>query len=634
MTANGVITGTDTNWQSPLSLIRVGATIVFLTNPIKMATISAVVSPTELRAIDTDGTEIENAQYIILLHDSITVDGLAQDVAETLRYYQSSETELSSVIEYLKAIDFDDLKIQLQAAIDASEVAKQSAIEAKASENASAASSQEATEQAAASKASQDAAKVSADSAAESAANAAAQLSGSIKYRGNPGASIDDVNQMLPQTDIIGVWDFGSSDAYSLPNVPEAVPGSLEVAPDGSFGGMQIYTTEKGNQYVRALTSDTEWSAWAMVGYMGNTITVASNLDILVAPGRYSTASNTPVDSQIGIIEVSSMNSGEIVQTFKAISSSESESNKIYQRSATGSPLVWTAWIQFVTANLNGISQALRGVGSSLTLGTDGSAPMDATTLRQVEQSAESVVKKIRAITEKPEMIAHRGFAGIYPENTMIAYRMAANSGADALEGDVSVTADGARVICHDDTVDRTSNGTGTITALNLTYLRGLDFGTKFNVAFAGERIPLLSDVLAFCKLNGLRYYPELKNLRTIADTDLVVSDILAAGMEDNVVVQCFDIAYLQRVRTKHKTMAVGYLFSALPTASDLDALAAIGNAYLLLNFSVATSAVVSQCNTRGIKIAVWTINKSGDLASMRALGINKVMGNYPLKGD
>lgn len=105
MDAQGVITGTGTKWREPLSLIRTGATIVFLTSPLKLAVISDIVSDTEMKAIQTDGEPVENGNYVILLNDSLTVDGMAQDVAETLRYYQSKETVIEEAIEFFKNFD-------------------------------------------------------------------------------------------------------------------------------------------------------------------------------------------------------------------------------------------------------------------------------------------------------------------------------------------------------------------------------------------------------------------------------------------------------------------------------------------------------------------------------------------------
>ncbi|MFK9897398.1 phage tail protein, partial [Klebsiella pneumoniae] len=99
-----------TKWQSSLSLIRPGATIMFLSSPIQMAVVNKVVSDTEIKANTTKGAVVASSDYAILLSDSLTVDGLAQDVAETLRYYQSQETAIADAVEFFKNFDFDSLQ--------------------------------------------------------------------------------------------------------------------------------------------------------------------------------------------------------------------------------------------------------------------------------------------------------------------------------------------------------------------------------------------------------------------------------------------------------------------------------------------------------------------------------------------
>lgn len=148
MAADGTVTGTGTKWQSSLSLIRPGATIMFLSSPIQMAVVNKVVSDTEIKAITTKGAVVASSDYAILLSDSLTVDGLAQDVAETLRYYQSKETVIADAVEFFKTFDLEGLQnlanqvkadsqsAGTSAAAAASETAaKTSETNAKASEN-------------------------------------------------------------------------------------------------------------------------------------------------------------------------------------------------------------------------------------------------------------------------------------------------------------------------------------------------------------------------------------------------------------------------------------------------------------------------------------------------------------------
>lgn len=136
MAADGTVTGTGTKWQSSLSLIRPGATIMFLSSPIQMAVVNKVVSDTEIKAITTKGAVVASSDYAILLSDSLTVDGLAQDVAETLRYYQSQETVIADAVDFFKTFDFESLQNLANQVKEDSQSAGTSAAAAAASETA------------------------------------------------------------------------------------------------------------------------------------------------------------------------------------------------------------------------------------------------------------------------------------------------------------------------------------------------------------------------------------------------------------------------------------------------------------------------------------------------------------------
>lgn len=111
MSADGVITGYKTKWMQPLSLIRKEATIMFLSpNGLKLAVIAEIISDTQMRAIATGGAVVEQCDYVILVHDSLTVDGMAQDVAETLRYYRGKETEFAHLIEVIEDLDLEKIR--------------------------------------------------------------------------------------------------------------------------------------------------------------------------------------------------------------------------------------------------------------------------------------------------------------------------------------------------------------------------------------------------------------------------------------------------------------------------------------------------------------------------------------------
>ena len=110
----------------------------------------------------------------------------------------------------------------------------------------------------------------------------------------------------------------------------------------------------------------------------------------------------------------------------------------------------------------------------------------------------------------RPLNIAHRGASAYAPGNTLAAFRLALEMGADGFELDVMLSADGHLVVIHDDTVDRTTDGRGPVRQKTLAELKTLDAG-KFDARFAGERIPTLQEVLDLVAGNRAFVIVELK---------------------------------------------------------------------------------------------------------------------------
>ncbi|WP_244577335.1 tail fiber domain-containing protein [Escherichia coli] len=108
--SGNTVTGTGTNFTAPLSLIREGCTLIAVSDPVQIFTITEIKSGTELSVTPTADPAISaGTKFSILLSDSISVDGLAQDVAETLRYYQGKETEIANAVEFFQEFDLDGL---------------------------------------------------------------------------------------------------------------------------------------------------------------------------------------------------------------------------------------------------------------------------------------------------------------------------------------------------------------------------------------------------------------------------------------------------------------------------------------------------------------------------------------------
>lgn len=190
--SGNTVTGTGTNFSAPLSLIRVGCTLIAIGNPVQIFTITEIKSGTELSVTPAANPAIPaGTKFSILLSDSISVDGLAQDVAETLRYYQSKETEIAAAVEWWKDFGGDGQMDQLLANIRAETAqltanAQKNEADKKTTEGYKNAAATSAT----AAKSSQDAAKASETSAsnsktaaATSETNAARSAADALNYR-------------------------------------------------------------------------------------------------------------------------------------------------------------------------------------------------------------------------------------------------------------------------------------------------------------------------------------------------------------------------------------------------------------------------------------------------------------------
>jgi glycerophosphoryl diester phosphodiesterase len=151
---------------------------------------------------------------------------------------------------------------------------------------------------------------------------------------------------------------------------------------------------------------------------------------------------------------------------------------------------------------------------------------------------------------------AHRGYSGCYPENTLLAYNEAIAAGADVIELDVRLSEDGVALVMHDATLERTTNGCGSIAATKAARIKELDAGSWFDPRFAGERVPTLVEALDCCR-DRARVNIELKvrNMtdammrRTIEQTALVIDE---CDMWEQTLLSSFDlpaITYAKEIR-------------------------------------------------------------------------------------
>ncbi|MBM3499708.1 MAG: hypothetical protein FJX74_13695 [Armatimonadetes bacterium] len=230
----------------------------------------------------------------------------------------------------------------------------------------------------------------------------------------------------------------------------------------------------------------------------------------------------------------------------------------------------------------------------------------------------------------RPLVCAHRGVSAYCPENTLIAIEEAARVGAPMTEIDVRRTADGHIVLLHDETVDRTTNGSGAVSSLTLEDLCCLDAGAWKGEAFAGESIPTLGDVLDLCRDRGMFLCVEIKQYDIAPDVAALVE---GSGMVDGAVVISFDFDCVRQVRQAAPRLATGWLTGRIePSELDdmLGRLLAEGIPVLSALHTQVTPEVVQRCRLRGITLYAWTIDDEAEARRLADMGVDVIASNLP----
>lgn len=228
----------------------------------------------------------------------------------------------------------------------------------------------------------------------------------------------------------------------------------------------------------------------------------------------------------------------------------------------------------------------------------------------------------------RPFGVAHRGASREAPENTLAAFRRALEAGVAAVECDVQRTSDGRLVVIHDQTVERTTDGRGRVAALAFADLRRLDAGGWFGPAFAGERVPLLDEVLDLLR-GRARVLLEIKNGPVFYDG--IEAEIATAlrrhGMERAALVVSFDHAAVRAMREAAPEVATGINYQARLIDASAAARAAAAEA-ICPPWRLLTPDVVAGAHTAGLAVYPWTIDEEEAMRRCLEWGVDGVTSN------
>lgn len=243
-------------------------------------------------------------------------------------------------------------------------------------------------------------------------------------------------------------------------------------------------------------------------------------------------------------------------------------------------------------------------------------------------------------------VIGHRGASGYAPEHTFAAYDLALTLGADYIEQDIAMTADGVLVCLHDGALDRTARGepadcSGQVATKTLAQLKRCDMGSWFNDVYpdrarseyVGQTIPTLEEVFQRYG-SGANYYIETKTLGTTAEMEPELLRLLqayalreGAVTRHAVIVQSFDAQSLQRMHTLDAQIPLVLLGAA--TAEQIQGAAAyafgVGPMSLWVNETLLGTA-----HDLGLAVHPYTINETGDLDRLARLCVDGMFTNFP----
>jgi glycerophosphoryl diester phosphodiesterase len=235
---------------------------------------------------------------------------------------------------------------------------------------------------------------------------------------------------------------------------------------------------------------------------------------------------------------------------------------------------------------------------------------------------------------KQPTIFAHRGASAYAPENTMAAFKLALDQGADAIEMDAKLSADGHVIVMHDDTVNRTTDGSGSVKSLTLADLLSLDTGSKFPPLFKSEKVPSLQQVF---ETFGRKIFidVELTNYSSPKDdlVDKVVALVKKFSLEERVLLSSFNLMALIQARKLLPDVALGFItYAGLADVALRSKLVRFGPRLAFhASFKDVTPYLVQTTQKAKSRIHVYTVNLPEQIQQLYKASVDGIFTDDPL---
>lgn len=232
------------------------------------------------------------------------------------------------------------------------------------------------------------------------------------------------------------------------------------------------------------------------------------------------------------------------------------------------------------------------------------------------------------------KVVAHRGLSSKYPENTLIAYEAALQLNIDYLEIDIHKTADDKLVVIHDDSVDRTSNGTGKIKDYTMEQLQQLDYGLWKGESYRGQTILEFKDVLKLVKQYNKKLLIEIKKPEQYPGIEqLLLKQLKEAQVQSsNIVIQSFDIESIKKIYETGVNYKLGVLISAKKywyRRPNFKKIATFAH-FLNPNYKLVTTKFVATAHKYNLEVMPYTVNDKVISAKLIKSNIDGIITDAP----
>jgi len=211
----------------------------------------------------------------------------------------------------------------------------------------------------------------------------------------------------------------------------------------------------------------------------------------------------------------------------------------------------------------------------------------------------------------------------------MAAFRKAVAMGLSFIETDLQLSRDARFVAIHDDTVNRTTNGNGSVHDLSLAELRRLDAGSWFGSSFTGERIPTLEEILEFAKRHDVVFYLELKPGGSWGGEHALIGALRESGEIARVVVISFDAVIVAAVRRAEPTLMAGLLYDG-QIQKPIEKALEIGARQLVIRGDLVTPTMIAEAKRNDLQVICWTVNHPAHMRLLATAGVAGIMSDYP----